>query len=433
MYTNRNIWNVSYPIFLSLLAQNVINVTDTAFLGRVGEVELGASAMGGLYYICAFTIAFGFSTGSQIVIGRRNGEGRYNQIGPVMIQGVFFLLSLAAILFLFSRFFAGDVMRVLISSDAILNATEEFLNWRVFGFFFSFVNVMFRALFIGITRTKVLTLNAVLMAMTNVLLDYLLIFGFQQTSYVHQMYAEAVSILFFVVYTRLTVDIRKYALNQIRSFDFGLLKRVLDISVFTMLQYFLSIATWFMFFIAVEHLGQRELAVANIVRSIYVVMLIPVNSLATTTNTFVSNSIGAGAINQVIPTIRKICKLSLGIMVVFAAIVSLMPGWVVSVYTNDASLVAASVPSVYVIVGSLLIGSVANVAFNGVSGTGNTRSALFMEAAVLILYVLFVYVAGMRLRLPVAVCFLTEAIYYSGLLVASVIYLKKASWQNKRI
>ena len=113
-------------------------------------------------------------------------------------------------------------------------------------------------------------------------------------------------------------------------------------------------------------------------------------------------------------------------MVVFAAIVSLMPGWVVSVYTNDASLVAASVPSVYVIVGSLLIGSVANVAFNGVSGTGNTRSALFMEAAVLILYVLFVYVAGMRLRLPVAVCFLTEAIYYSGLLVASVIYFKES-------
>ena len=59
MYTNKQIWNVSYPIFLSLLAQNVINVTDTAFLGRVGEVELGASAMGGLYYICAFTIAFG--------------------------------------------------------------------------------------------------------------------------------------------------------------------------------------------------------------------------------------------------------------------------------------------------------------------------------------------------------------------------------------
>ena len=76
MYTNKEIWNVSYPIFLGLLAQNIINVTDTAFLGRVGEVELGASAMGGLFYICVFTIAFGFSVGSQILIARRNGEGR---------------------------------------------------------------------------------------------------------------------------------------------------------------------------------------------------------------------------------------------------------------------------------------------------------------------------------------------------------------------
>ena len=42
MYTNKEIWNVSYPIFLGLLAQNIINVTDTAFLGRVGEVEVGS-------------------------------------------------------------------------------------------------------------------------------------------------------------------------------------------------------------------------------------------------------------------------------------------------------------------------------------------------------------------------------------------------------
>ena len=197
MYTNRNIWNVSYPIFLSLLAQNVINVTDTAFLGRLGEVELGASAMGGLYYICAFTIAFGFSTGSQIVIGRRNGEGRYDQIGPVMIQGVFFLLSLAAILFLFSRFFAGDVMRVLISSDAILNATEEFLNWRVFGFFFSFAAVMFRAFFVGTTQTKTLTLNSVVMVLSNILFKPVHEFG--NCYSIHQMCFTDIPLFCFVL------------------------------------------------------------------------------------------------------------------------------------------------------------------------------------------------------------------------------------------
>ena len=114
MYTNKEIWNVSYPIFLGLLAQNIINVTDTAFLGRVGEVELGASAMGGLFYICVFTIAFGFSTGSQIMIARRNGEGRFRDVGPVMMQGCAFLLILAVGLFGLTHAAAPSLIRLLI-------------------------------------------------------------------------------------------------------------------------------------------------------------------------------------------------------------------------------------------------------------------------------------------------------------------------------
>ena len=56
-------------------------------MGRVGEVELGASVMGGLFYICIFTVLFGFSTGSQILIARRNGEGKLGLTGQIMIQG----------------------------------------------------------------------------------------------------------------------------------------------------------------------------------------------------------------------------------------------------------------------------------------------------------------------------------------------------------
>ena len=128
MYTNRQIWNVSYPIFLSLLAQNVINVTDTAFLGRVSEIELGASAMGGLYYICAFTIAFGFSTGSQIIMARRNGERNYKEVGPVMIQGVFFLLMLAAVMFTLSRLFAVILPSPFNSLNDLSNLSLKFSN-----------------------------------------------------------------------------------------------------------------------------------------------------------------------------------------------------------------------------------------------------------------------------------------------------------------
>ena len=177
MYSRKEIWQVTYPILLGLLAQNVINVTDTAFLGHVGEVALGASAMGGLLYICIYTVAFGFSIGSQILIARRNGEQNYRNVGPIMWQGSVFSLMMAAALLVLMYVSARPLIRVLISSDAIFEATYEFFTWRIWGFLFAFLNVMFRALYIGITQTKVLTWSAVVMAVVNVFLDYVLVFG----------------------------------------------------------------------------------------------------------------------------------------------------------------------------------------------------------------------------------------------------------------
>ncbi|MDR1918458.1 MAG: MATE family efflux transporter [Tannerellaceae bacterium] len=440
MYTHKHIWKVSYPIFLSLLAQNIINVTDTAFLGRMGELELGASALGGLVYICIFTIAFGFSTGSQILIARRNGEQSYQQVGAVMMQGIFFLFAMAVALFFLIRLYSTSFLSLLVSSGTILEATVDFLDIRVFGLFFSFLNVMFRAFFVGITRTRVLTINAILMALTNIVLDYLLIFGHAgfpamglKGAAIASVCAEAVSILFFLVYTRFTIDVKKYGLNHIHAFDWDMLRRILSISIFTMLQQFISMATFLFFFLIVEHIGQRELAIANIVRSIYIVMFIPVNALSTTTNSLVSNAIGAGQIRQVLGVIKKIARLSLYIMAACSALFFLIPETILSVYTNDPSLIAGSVPSVYVISGVMLLCAVGGVCFNGVSGTGNTRSALLIELITLVFYCIYIYIIGLRLKMPVHICFTSEIIYFGLLFAMSAFYLKKGNWRNKKI
>ena len=68
-YSYRHIWTVAFPILISLVMEQMIGLTDTAFLGRVGEVELGASAIAIVYYMVMFMIGFGFSIGAQIIIG----------------------------------------------------------------------------------------------------------------------------------------------------------------------------------------------------------------------------------------------------------------------------------------------------------------------------------------------------------------------------
>ena len=50
-FTSKQIWLINYPVMMSVLVEQLINITDAIFLGHVGETELGASAIAGMYYL----------------------------------------------------------------------------------------------------------------------------------------------------------------------------------------------------------------------------------------------------------------------------------------------------------------------------------------------------------------------------------------------
>lgn len=437
--TYRKIWLIAYPILISLLMEHLIGLTDTAFLGRVGEIELGASALGGVYYLALFMLAFGFSIGAQILIARRNGEGRYRRIGPLFRQGAAFLLVLAALLFFVSKRYTPLLLDRLIEDAEVRRATLDYLDWRIYGFFFSFLIVMFRAFYVGITRTRILTLNSVVMVLTNVALNYVLIFGKLglprlgiSGAAIGSSLAELVSVLFFVLYTRLRAD-PKYRLFAPERFSWRPLKLILNVSVWTMLQAFISVATWFMFFVAVEHLGPRELAVSNIVRSISAMIFMVVSAFAATASSLAGNLMGAGEPGRVMPVAGKIIRLCYLIVIPLVALVFLFPTAVLKIYTDSPGLLRASVPSLLVMASVYFINVPAVVLFNTVSGTGNTRSALLLEFVTLTLYALYMVYVVMVLRADVAVCWTTEHVYGTVLLALSWLYLRRAGWQRKRI
>lgn len=255
-FSYKQIWFIAYPILISLVMEQLIGMTDTAFMGRVGEVELGASAIAGVYYMTFYMIAFGFSLGAQIIMGRRNGEGNYAKIGPIFYKGTYFLLGVALVLFVSSHFVSPLILERFIDSPHVHEAAVSYIRWRVYGFFFSFVAVMFRAFFVGTTQTKTLTLNSIVMVLSNVVFNYILVFGklgFPAMGIagaaIGSSLAELVSVIFFVVYTRVRVDVKKYGLNRFGLRNGEPLGNILNISVWTMVQNFISMSTWFLFFI----------------------------------------------------------------------------------------------------------------------------------------------------------------------------------------
>ncbi len=436
----KNIWHIAYPILFAIVMENLIGMTDTAFLGRVGEVELGASALGGVYYISIFVVGFGFSVGSQILISRRNGERRHAAIGPIMIQGTIFLVALAAALFAATRAFAPHVMRGLVSSPEICAAAVEYLNWRIFGVFFIFAAVMFRAFFVGIAQTRILTINSVVMVGCNVLLNYVLIFGkfgFPKLGIagaaIASSISELVSLLFFAWYVWSRVDLEKYGLNRFSGVNPKVVGKILSVSVWTMLQYLFGIVTWFFFFIAVEHLGERPLAVSNIARSVSAIVLMPVFAFGSTASTIAGNLMGEGRPELVMKACAKVVKLCYMVLLPLIALMMLFPREVLGIYTDNADLVSASVPTLYVTMLAALVTIPGCVLLNAVSGTGNTRAALGLEVCVLLVYTAYVFAVIVGLKPDVAVCWTTEFIYWGCMMIFAWTYLKKADWRAKKI
>lgn len=439
-YTNKEIRHIATPILISLIMEQLIGMTDTIFLGRVGEIELGASAIAGVYYLALFMVAFGFSIGAQIMIARRNGERQYKDIGAIYYQGVYFLLILAVITIALSLYFSPKILKHLVSSDRIFEAAVSYVNWRVLGLIFASVTVMFRAFFVGTTMTRTLTLNSIVKVISNICFNYILIFGklgFPEMGIagaaIGSCLAEVVSVVFFVIYTKKYVDARKYGLNVLSRFQPKILKRILGISAWTMIQNFISLSTWFLFFLFVEHLGERPLAITNIIRNISGIPFMVVIAFASTCSSLISNLIGAGAIEKVPETIRQHIRITYIFVLPIIICFALFPHLILSIYTDMHDLQDASVHTLWVLCGAYLFMIPANVYFQAVSGTGNTRMALLLEFTTMSIYLMYTSYIILYLKVSVAMCWTTEYVYAIFVLLFSYLYLKKGNWRQKKV
>lgn len=440
IYNFKKIWEISYPILFGLIIQQIIGLTDTAFLGRVGEIELGASAIAGVFYIMIFMLGQGFSVGAQIIIARRNGEENYKRIGPVFYQGTAFLLLTAVAVIALILWNAPLILKQVVSSPNVLQASIDYLEPRVFGFVFAFLIVMFRAFYVGITDTKILTFNALLMLVVNVGLDYVLIFGkFGMPAMgirgaaVASVVSEAVSALFFIVYTLKKTNLKKYGFDNIVIADMKTLGRILNISFWTMLQSVVSLATWLMFILATEHLGESELAITNILRSISSLPYMIVGALYGSANAITGNLIGSGHDNQVRKTASKIIIMGYAAGIALELLMLISPYYIMRIYSDNTSLINRAVPAYYAMLTTYLTLVPGFILLGVISGTGDTKQAMVLELIALVAYTLTIWYVVIYLKADIAVCWLCEHPYNILLTYLTYRYLKKNNWCCKII
>jgi len=439
-YSFRDIWKIAFPVLISALVEQLVGMTDTAFLGRVGEIELGASALGGIFFIVVFMLILGFCSGAQILMGRRNGEQNYQDIGVVFYHSLAFLTVTSTLVLLFIQTAGPYLLARLISNPQVFEASWTYLEWRMWGIYFSMVACLFRAFFVATTQTGTLKFNSIVMVLSNVVFDYLLIFGhfgFPQLGIagaaIASSLASGFSMLFFIGYTWWKVDYHKYALHRLPKFKWSLLGKMLNISIWTMVQNFLSLATWFIFFIAVEHLGSRELAATNVMRAISNFMFVTLVAFASTASTLTSNLLGADHREAVIPMIKRATLMAVVGIVPLWVILWIFPEPIIGIFTNEAPTIAACIEPLRVLSVSSTLLIPGYILFSCISGSGNTRSALVIELIALFFYIIYVGYVIFHLRCSLTIAWCAELLYSLTLLLGSYLYMCRGTWLNKKI
>ena len=113
-------------------------------------------------------------------------------------------------------------------ADAIYAASLSYVRWRLPGMIFAFITAMFRAFYVGTTQTRTLTLNSIVMVLSNVIFNWILIFGHLgfpalgiTGAAIGSSLAELISLIFFIVYTRALHQVHMYVLVDVAVLVLG--------------------------------------------------------------------------------------------------------------------------------------------------------------------------------------------------------------------
>ncbi len=440
--SRRQIIRMALPISLAIFIPQLNFVINNIFLGHYlkDTMALAVAGITGVYYLIFAAIGYGLNNGLQTLIARRAGENRPEEIGKLFSQGVWIGLVMAAIGIVITYQLTPYIFSLILRDPLVLQKALGFLHIRIWGLAFLYIYQLRNALLVGTNQSRYLVAGTLAETLSNILFDYLFIFGaagFPELGFEGAAYASVLSefIGMFVVYAviRYKGIAQRFQLFADFSFSAANNKLILSVSAPLMFQHAISIISWQYFFLLIEHHGAMAMKVSNIMRNIFGLFGCFSWAFAATTNAMVSNLIGQGKQNEVIPLIKRIIQLSAGSILVIAILLNLFPEPFIALFGQDQAFTTEALPVLRVVTLALLMMAFSTIMINTVTASGNTRITFYIEAMAIVFYCAYVYVVCEYFFLPITYGWMSEWLYWICLFTPSLLYVRSGRWKNKKI
>jgi len=295
---NKEILRLSFPVMIGMLSHTMIQIVDTAMVGRLGIGELAAVGLGSLF-IHVTVLAFGsLGVGTQAIAARRLGEKRFEEYPHIALNTVALALGLGIPISLAGYFLSPWIFSRLSTDPAVVREGIAYMSIRFSGLFCMIAMWALSGLTYGIARVKIDMIVSIAVNCFNVLLNYLLIFGHAgfprlevRGAAIASVISTAFGLLFYLYLVRSRILRRLPAPLAPARLSRRLMGQIVRISGPRAVQS-VTIFGFLVFLSLVGRIGVGELAISNIIIKAFDFSFMIGIAIGTTSATLVGRSLG---------------------------------------------------------------------------------------------------------------------------------------------
>ncbi len=436
----KTIFLVALPLMGASFIQSLVLITDAAFLSRFSTLAFDASGNAGLIYITLFVALQGIGDGSQIIQARRIGAKKMHELGTILGTTLWTNAILAILLFTGIQLFMSDALISYSKHQDIALAQGSYIQIRSYALFFTVFTLSANAFLFAKGQTWKVLVASIVTATSNIFLDYAMIFGhfgFSKMGLEGAAWASTIAdglgMLTIVLLLVMDKSNRELGLFQNLGFRWQAMKNLFRISSPLMLQGFLALSTWTVFFTWIEQIGKFELTVSQNIRAVYFLAFIPIWGFSATTKTYISQYMGGDKQSRISAIQKKIQLLTMICLLVVFHGAFFYPETLISIVNPKTEYLEKSGQILRMVAPSILLFGFISVYYQTINGSGNTKVSLLIESICVLFYISSAYVFIKVLHLDIFYVWLVEYVYFGLLGILSYWYIKNRIWHNKII
>jgi len=292
------IFKLAFPVSIALSSTLVMSLIDLAMVGSLGNHAIAAVGLSVFSNTLALAFVMGLSPAIQGLVARRKGEGSTEKkclpLNGGLLMALIVGIPLTAICYA-----ATPWLFTLISSDPeVTRIGVPFLRTLYLGIVAVGMNVAFKGHWYGMERPNVYMLIVLFMNVLNILGNFALIFGRFGAPALGATGAALSTVISLWVgvlinFALSTALFRRDGFLSARPAG-SLLLRIFKIGLPATVQEFFYTAGYIVFLWLIGQVGTVELAAANVLVRIMMVLLILAISLGAASATLVSRTVGQG-------------------------------------------------------------------------------------------------------------------------------------------